>query len=277
LAQAAKVTEGRAYTEISRVDGRRVVNVTADVDVDGPTPNEILRSVRAQVIPDLLERHPGLFYSLEGEQREQSETMGSLLSGLMMALLVIFALLAIPFKSYTQPLIIMSAIPFGAVGAILGHLMMGYSLSIMSMMGLVALSGIVVNDSLVLIVTVNQLRSEGHDVMTAVSEGSMSRFRPIILTSLTTFFGLMPMIAETSVQARFLIPMAISLGFGVIFATFIILILVPSGYMILEDGHSAARWVKVALFGEDDDDHHGHASHGPGDNGSAAIQSTRLD
>ena len=272
LSQAAQMTEGRAYTEITRVDGRRVVNVTADVGDDGPTPNEIIRAVGREVMPDLLERHPGLFYSLEGEQREQSETMGSLLNGLIMALLVIFALLAIPFKSYTQPIIIMSAIPFGAVGAILGHLLMGYSISLMSMMGLVALSGIVVNDSLVLIVTINELREEGRDLLSAISEGAQSRFRPIILTSLTTFFGLVPMIAETSVQARFLIPMAISLGFGVIFATFIILILVPSSYMVLEDAHAGVRWVRHRLFGDDDHDPHGD-DHGD----TPGVQTTRLD
>ena len=152
-----------------------------------------------------------------------------------MALLVIYALLAIPFRSYMQPFIIMSAIPFGFVGAIFGHLIMGFNLSILSMFGVVALTGVVVNDSLLLVNFVNERRRAGVELVQAVIEAAQRRFRPIVLTSLTTSLGLMPIILEKSMQAQFLIPMAISLGFGILFATGITLLLVPSLYLILED------------------------------------------
>ena len=173
--------------------------------------------------------------ALVGEQRDQGETFASLGQNYLIALFLIYALLAIPFKSYVQPLIIMSAIPFGFVGAVGGHMIMQYEMSIISMFGLVALTGVVVNDSLVLIDAANQYRKEGYSAGQAIRMGAIRRLRPILLTSLTTFLGLAPMIAETSVQARFLIPMAISLGFGVLFATLIILLLVPALYMLVED------------------------------------------
>jgi multidrug efflux pump subunit AcrB len=156
-------------------------------------------------------------------------------SGYLLALFGIFALLAIPFRSYSQPFIIMAAIPFGAVGAIAGHLLMGYNLSMLSIFGMVALSGVVVNDSLLLIDRINQNRKDGSELLVSVLEAAQRRFRPILLTSLTTFFGLAPMILETSVQAKFLIPMAISLGFGILFATLVTLLLIPALYLILED------------------------------------------
>lgn len=235
LRQAAQVKRGRSYTEIKRTDGRRVVNVTADVDDAVANANEIVADVEQRILPDILAAYPRLSYSLAGEQRSQAETLGSLRQGFLLALIGIFALLAVAFRSYVQPLIIMLVIPFGLVGAILGHVLMGYSLSLMSMMGIVALSGVVVNDSLILIVAVNEYRREGDEAFAALIKGGARRFRPILLTSLTTFFGLMPMILETSVQARFLIPMAISLGFGVLFATVITLLLVPATYQIVED------------------------------------------
>ncbi len=158
-----------------------------------------------------------------------------MLGGFKLALIAIFTLLAIPFRSYTQPLLIMAAIPFGMVGAVLGHIIMGYNLSLLSMFGLVALTGVVINDSLLLIDKANRNRREGMPVYEAIVAAGTRRFRPIVLTSLTTFFGLMPMILETSVQAQFLVPMAISLGFGIMFGTGIILLLIPALYMILED------------------------------------------
>jgi multidrug efflux pump subunit AcrB len=186
-------------------------------------------------MPPVLKEFPGLRYSLEGERREQQDSIKSLMLGTLAALLGIYALLAIPFRSYIQPLIVMSVIPFGFIGAVLGHVVLGYDLSIISIFGLIALSGIVVNDSLVLIVTTNRLRQEGLTATEAVVRGAMRRFRPILLTSLTTFFGLMPIIFETSNQARFLIPMAISLGFGVLFVTLLVLLLVPALYLMVED------------------------------------------
>ena len=150
-------------------------------------------------------------------------------------MLVVYAMLAVPFKSYFQPLIVMLSIPFGIIGAVGGHFLLGYGLSIISMFGIIALAGVVVNDSLVLVVTANRLREEGISAYDAVKQAGIRRFRPIILTSLTTFFGLAPMIFETSMQARFLIPMAISIGFGILFATVIILAIVPSVYLVIED------------------------------------------
>ena len=170
--------------------------------------------------------------------------MASLGRNFLLALFAIYSLLAIPFRSYTQPFIIMSAIPFGFVGAIVGHMVMGYTMSIISMFGIIALTGVVVNDSLVLIDSANTYRSEGASPFEAVVQGAKRRFRPILLTSFTTFLGLAPMIAEKSVQAKFLIPMAISLGFGVLFATFIILLVVPALYMILEDILAPFPWQK---------------------------------
>jgi multidrug efflux pump subunit AcrB len=242
LLEAVNVERGRSYTRIKRREGRRIVNVTADVDGLTVTGNDVVESLAAGPLPHLLEKYDGLKYTLGGEQREQAESLGALGTGFQLALFGIFGLLAIAFKSYFQPIIIMIVIPFGIVGAILGHLFLGYGLSMISMMGVVALSGVVVNDSLILIVAVNHYRAQGLDVNEALVMGGLRRFRPIILTSLTTFFGLVPMIFETSVQARFLIPMAISLGFGVLFATFITLLLVPSTYAVFEDLRRGRVW-----------------------------------
>jgi len=234
LSEAVEVEEGRAYTFIRRRDGHRVISATAEFEGRPGGEALVLEQMSTEFMPELLQRYPGLSYSLEGERKAQDESNQALLTGFIMAMFVIYALLAIPFKSYIQPAIVMLAIPFGIIGAVIGHLLLGYSLSILSMFGIVALAGVVVNDSLVLIVTANEMRVQ-HGPHTAVFLAAKRRFRPILLTSLTTFFGLAPMIFETSVQARFLVPMAISLGFGVLFATFLILLIVPSVYMIVED------------------------------------------
>jgi multidrug efflux pump subunit AcrB len=234
LRDAVYISRGRSYTDINRRNGQRIVTVTADVSPRSQA-GQILSSVEAEIIPELQRKYPGLAYSFEGRQADQKESMQSLFRGLLMAMIVIYAMLAVPLNSYIQPLIIMIAIPFGIVGALIGHLIMGYSLSILSMFGVVALSGVVVNDSLVLIDFANRRRRAGMAPLGAIHASGLHRFRPIILTTLTTFGGLAPMIFETSRQARFLIPMALSLGFGVVFATLITLILVPSFYMIIED------------------------------------------
>jgi multidrug efflux pump subunit AcrB len=234
LRDAVYISRGRSYTDINRRNGQRIVTVTADVSPRSQA-GQILSSVEAEIIPELQRKYPGLAYSFEGRQADQKESMQSLFRGLLMAMIVIYAMLAVPLNSYIQPLIIMIAIPFGIVGALIGHLIMGYSLSILSMFGVVALSGVVVNDSLVLIDFANRRRRAGMAHLEAIHASGLHRFRPIILTTLTTFGGLAPMIFETSRQARFLIPMALSLGFGVVFATLITLILVPSFYMIIED------------------------------------------
>ncbi|MEM9729776.1 MAG: efflux RND transporter permease subunit [Myxococcota bacterium] len=235
LSMAADLERGRAYTVINRTDGRRTISVTADISGEDANANEIVGQILDREVPQLMADFPGLAFSLGGEQEQQADTMRALGLGFMLALIVMFSMLAVVFRSYSQPLLIMSAIPFGFVGAVWGHVLMGFNLSVMSMMGLVALSGVVVNDSLILIVAINRYREDGMSLWDAVVAGGARRFRPILLTSLTTFFGLLPMIFERSVQARFLVPMAVSLGFGVLAATFIMLLIVPSSYIILED------------------------------------------
>jgi multidrug efflux pump subunit AcrB len=233
--EVAEVEVGRGFSSIKRVDRSRAINVTADVDASKANANEVIAGLEKNYLATLPERYPGVFYSWEGEQREQQETMQGMLSGYPLALLIIYALLAIPFRSYLQPFIVMSAIPFGLVGAVWGHFFMNMDLTILSMFGIVALSGVVVNDNLVMVVYINRFRDRGGRLIDAVREAGVARFRPILLTSLTTFVGLIPLIMEKSVQAKFLIPMAISLAFGVLFATMISLLLVPAGYLVLED------------------------------------------
>ena len=235
LLQAAEVIEGRGFSEINRSDRKRVINVSAAVNSEEANAQEIINALRQQLLPQLVADHPGLSWDMEGEEKERRESLGSMLSGFKLSMIAIFALLAIPFRSYSQPLLIMAAIPFGMIGAVLGHIIMGYNLSLLSMFGLVALSGVVVNDSLLLIDKANRNRRAGMPLYESITTAGMRRFRPILLTSLTTFFGLMPMMLETSMQAKFLIPMAISLGFGILFGTGIILLLIPVLYMILED------------------------------------------
>jgi len=231
----AAVEEGRGYAVINRTDRRRVVTVAADVDEAQANANEINADLRRTVLPQLVRDFPGLTFDFEGEQREQQDSLQSMGTNGAIALVAIYALLAIPFRSYSQPLIIMSAIPFGLIGAVAGHMLMGLTLSIMSMFGMVALTGVVVNDSLILIDLINRERAGGASLSRAVIESGVRRFRPIMLTTATTFLGLTPMIFETSMQAQFLKPMAVSLAFGIVFATAITLVLVPALYRILED------------------------------------------
>lgn len=234
LRDAAAITRGFADTSIKRENGKRIRSVTGNV-TPRKLSEQVVNTVQKDILPSLLQKYPGLSYSLEGKQADMRDSVQSLIQGLLLTLLAIYALLAIPFKSYVQPLIVLLAIPFGMVGAVIGHLVMGYSLSLMSMFGLVALAGVVVNDSLVLVDFINRLRREGSTTNEAVIAGAIKRFRPILLTTITTCGGLAPMILETSRQARFLIPMAISLGFGILFATMITLILVPCFYLVFED------------------------------------------
>ncbi|MDD5758907.1 MAG: efflux RND transporter permease subunit [Desulfobulbaceae bacterium] len=237
LRDVAQLKRGKAPTSIARRNGRRVVSVTADV-----TPRNqvdlVLNAITADTLPLLMEKYPGLTYGFEGSQADRKESMMALGRGMIVAMLMVYVLLAIPLRSYFQPAIIMVSIPFGIFGAIVGHLIMGYDLSILSMFGIVALSGVVVNDALVLIDCANRMVNEGHSRFSAIISAGIHRFRPIMLTTLTTFFGLSPMILETSRQAKFLIPMAISLGFGILFSTAIVLVLVPALYIILEDAET---------------------------------------
>lgn len=235
IREAAEVIRGTSYTEIVRADGRRVLSVTADVETGVANASKVVASVRKDVYPRLLKTFPGLRFELGGEQEDQQEAMGALGFGFVFSLFAIYALLALPFKSYAQPFIIMASIPFGMIGAVAGHILMGYELSIISMFGIIALAGVVVNDSLILVDAANHNRSAGKSDFASIFEASCRRFRPIVLTSLTTFLGLAPMIFETSIQARFLVPMAISLGFGILFATMIALVLIPCLYLALVD------------------------------------------
>ena len=234
LYQVASVERGRAFREITRRNGHRTITVTANVQPIKET-NLVLQTLKAEILPQMLKNYPGLTYSFEGRRGAMRDALQSFLWSATIALIVIYMLLAIPFRSYAQPAIVMTAIPFGIVGAIIGHLIMGYNLSIISIMGIIALGGVVVNDSLIMIDYANTQRREGWDPTDAIRHAGIRRFRPIILTTLTTFFGLAPMIFETSRQARFMIPMAISLGFGIVFSTAIMLVLIPCLYMILED------------------------------------------
>ncbi len=235
FSRVAQVDIGRGFATIERADRQRIVNVTGDIEQEIANAGEVNADIVATIMPRLMEDFPGLRYSMEGQEQERAESMASLKSGFMLALLMIFVLLAVLFKSYMQPAIVMTAIPFGLVGAIWGHIVMGIDLTLISMFGVVALTGVVVNDSLIMIDFINRGRREGADLKTAVMNAGMRRFRPIMLTSVTTFAGLMPLILEKSLQAKFLIPMAVSLGFGVMFATFITLILVPVSYTMLVD------------------------------------------
>ena len=257
----AVVEPGQGFASIKRVDRNRAINVLASIDENVTTSATVNGDLAENVLPALLADYPGVRYAFEGVEAEQRDAIGGLQIGFTLAMFGIFALLAIPLKSYIQPLIIMSAIPFGFVGAVWGHIIMGENISMMSTMGIVALSGVVVNDSLVLVDFINRARRVHSDVgrrvqeaggrqksphefvslglQLAISEAGSNRFRPILLTSLTTFAGLAPLLLEQSTQADFLKPMAISLAFGVIFATFVTLVLVPTIYLILED----IKWV----------------------------------
>jgi multidrug efflux pump subunit AcrB len=240
FATVADADIGRGFSTIRRADARRVVNVVADVDRTQITANEVLADLRSGPIQALMAPYPRVAYSLEGAQADQSESLGSLVPRTIVAFFIIFALLAIPLRSYIQPLIIMGVIPFAYMGAIWGHLIMknlGFvsGLAMMSILGCIAATGVVVNSSLVLVHSVNFRRSMGENIHDAVVHAAVSRCRPIILTSITTFVGLSPLMLNKSVQAQFLVPMAVSLSFGVLFATLVTLLVVPAGYLILDD------------------------------------------
>ena len=235
LSQIARIHQDNSASVIQRREGRRRVIVSADITPSSEAMT-LSQTLSEELFPILRQSYPGLDIGFRGDQMEQQESLDSLKINGIMVMLVLYCLLAIPFRSYTQPLIIMSIIPFGLIGSVIGHVALGYTMSIVSLLGVLALSGVVINDSLILVTEANRRREEdGLGVHDALIEACGRRFRPIILTTLTTFGGLAPMILETSNQARFMIPMAISLGFGILFATFITLLLLPSMYSVLED------------------------------------------
>ena len=265
LSQVALVEPGRGFASIRRIDRSRAVNVTAAVDPQVVSTAALIADLRERILPEVLTEFPDVFYTFRGTQEAQEEAMSGLRMGFVLALLSIFGLLAIPLRSYSQPLIIMGAIPFGLVGALWGHLLMGLDVTFMTLLGLVALTGVVVNDSLIMVDFINRERSTrgeavqgeaappgdhapaGGRLVQAIREAGSQRFRPIVLTSLTTFAGLVPMMADRSMQAAFFIPMAVSLAFGVLFATFITLLLVPIAYAILVDLQRLPRRLRAWL------------------------------
>ena len=232
LSRVANVSFGSSPTTIRRKQGQRILTITGDVDPAIVTGQVASRELEEVIIPPIAAENAGLSVYFGGIQQEQQESFNSVGRGFILALLVIYALLAIPFGSYVQPLIIMAAIPFGIVGALWAHLVMGLSLGLLSIFGILGLSGVVVNDSLLMIDFINEERRNGMKARDAIIKGAKARFRPIMLTSLTTFLGVAPLVFEPSLQAQFLIPMAASLAFGVLFATAILMLLVPALAMV---------------------------------------------
>jgi len=235
LLSVADISFGPGYSTIIRTDGMRRVKVSAGVDTKRANANEIFAELSSNFFPELKRRYPGLYVTLQGEQKKMRESLGSLRVGFPLAVLGIFIIIATMFRSYAQPFVIMFTIPFGIIGAVIGHLLLGYDLSIMSIFGMVALTGVVVNDAIVLIERINENIAEGMPFFEAIISGGARRFRAIFLTSVSTVGGLAPLIMETDLQARVLIPMALSIAGGIIFATVLTLVLVPSLMAILSD------------------------------------------
>ena len=245
LHEVAEVIHGRAYSTIHRTDRKRVINVTSDVDQGVANAAEIVGDLKENFLPRLIERYPGLSYRMEGDEKRRSESINSLKRGFLLALMGIYLLLATQFRSYAQPLIVMMAIPFGLIGAVAGHLIMGFDLTLISLFGMVAVSGIVVNDSLILIDFINRAAMEEMSLEEAVESSGKARFRPVILTSISTIVALLPIMLEGSFQAQFLIPMAVSITFGLLVATVLTLLFVPALYMIYKDLNSLFAGLKL--------------------------------
>jgi len=274
LEQVAEVAFSTGPATITRDAGRRVVGVTADTDPAVVTGQQVITDLRSEVLPRLQREVNGLEYTFGGQQERQQESLNAIFRNIFLALFAIYALLAIPLRSYLQPIVIMSAIPFGFIGAALGHWMLGLPLGILSLYGIVGLSGVVVNDSLVMVDFINDERLQGKSMFESIVTGARNRFRPIMLTSLTTFLGVFPLIIEQSVQAQFLIPMAVSLGFGIVFATFVLMGMVPA---LTKLQYDATVWYQTRLRGIPRDEVElVHASqHSVSDNGEADEQQTK--
>ena len=248
--EVATATLRRGLSVIKRADRQRALNVTAEVDSTKANAEKILADLEADFLPRLLADYENMRYSFEGQHKETQRSVGSLFRGFIIAMLLVYAILAVSFRSYAQPLVVMSVIPFGLIGAVAGHFVMGHVLSLISLFGLVALSGVLVNDSLVLVDFINRARRQGTPLFEAVLAAGRQRFRAIVLTSVTTVAGLSPILFEKSVQAQFLIPMAISMSFGLMGATALVLILVPALYLLLYDVQSIWRWLRTGSFAE---------------------------
>ncbi len=247
----AKMTVAPGYSKTTRINGERAIRVTSELDKSTTEPSAIVNDIKLHFMPEALARYPGTSYKLDGESEESIKMLTSLFIGFALALLGIYALLAIPLKSYLQPLIIMGVIPFGIIGAMIGHIVINIPFDMMSFFGVIALSGVVVNDSLIMVDFVNKATAVGGNKFEAIVNSGTKRFRAILITSLTTFFGLLPMLLEGSLQAQQVIPMAVSLGFGIIFATVITLLLVPCLYIVLDDLDKLYRSWKGNTAGPD--------------------------
>ncbi|MDO6611055.1 efflux RND transporter permease subunit [Shewanella sp. 1_MG-2023] len=237
----ADIELGESFASITRVDGRRAITITANVNKNAVEPSKVVSEIQEDFLPELTSQYTEVNASLDGGSQDEQDAMLGLVQGFFFAMFTIYALMAIPLKSYTQPMIIMSVIPFGMIGALFGHYLLGISMSVLSLCGIVALAGVVVNDSLILVDFVNRARKEGYSVLDSAIDSGCYRFRAIILTSMTTFVGLVPILLEKSLQAKIVIPMATSLAFGILFSTVVTLILVPVLYIILEDVKSVLR------------------------------------
>ncbi len=248
--QVADIALGQGFSTITRVNQKRSITISADIDPDKVQSRKVIAQMSEETIPKILADYPAVKYGLEGAGKEQKDFLRQLGIAAIGALFLIYGLIAIPTKSYTQPIVIMSVIPFGIIGAIIGHWLMGKTINMMSMYGFIALTGVVVNDSLIMVDFINKAKAEGIKLIDAVIQSGTQRFRAILLTSLTTFFGILPMLFESSLQAQFIIPMAISLGFGIVFATVITLFLIPALYIVKEDFRLLLNEVKAYLHGK---------------------------
>ena len=248
LGTVAKIEEGQAPAQILRRNGRQVTTLTADLDLAVATSSEVNALIEADILPALIAKYSDLIITSGGEQRQQSDAQAALGQALGIALFIIFALLALVFRSYVQPIVVMSAIPLGLIGAVTGHYIMGIPLTILSIFGIIGLAGVVINNSLVMVDVFNEHIKNGIAVREAVILGTKQRFRPILLTSLTTFLGVYPLIMETSLQAQFLIPLAVSIGYGVLFGTVIIVLTVPAIFMAQDYVSRGLRAIYAAVF-----------------------------
>ena len=235
LEEVATLKRNKSFNTIQRIDGERSISVSADIDTKIAEPDKVIKNLENNYLPTLTAKYPELTYAKDGASLEEEKMGKQIANALLLALFLVYALIAIPLKSYVQPLIIMSIIPFGLIGAVFGHIVQGLNISLLSIYGIIALSGVLVNDSLILVDFINRNYSQGKDLVASVIDAGKARFRAIFLTSITTFLGLAPILFEKELQAQFVIPMATSLGFGILFATGITLFLIPALYVVLND------------------------------------------
>ena len=247
IGEVADIQLGLGLTAISRIDRERTVTITADVDASKAQSGAVIADLTTEFIPQLLARYSGVKFGLGGASQEEQTLMKRMILGFVASLFLIYGLLAVPLKSYVQPLVIMTVIPFGFIGAVVGHIIFGVSISMLSIFGLIALAGVVVNDSLILVEFVNRGRADKLSIDDSLMGAGRQRFRAILLATMTTFVGLLPMLFETSTQAQFVIPMALSLSFGIVFATSITLILIPCLYRVIYDLRDSKRFSEPAL------------------------------